>query len=86
MNCLKVLISIIHKYDCTVIIPITEPPLSYNTLYSLSVSGTVCELVGDPLTINYTISEYTLSVYHAKQLLLAHGAKGFFFAMLRPFL
>ena len=39
--------------------------LSYNTLYTLSVSGTVCELVGDPLTINYTISEYTVSVYNS---------------------
>ncbi len=34
--------------------------LSYNTLYTLSVSETVCGLVGDPLTINYTIGKYTL--------------------------
>ncbi len=36
--------------------------LSYNTLYSLSVFGTVCELVGNPLIINYTIGEYTVRV------------------------
>ncbi len=34
--------------------------LSYNTPYTLSVSGTVCELVGDSLSISYTIGEYTV--------------------------